>query len=273
MKKKSKIQNKSFFIYEGVPYEMVLDEVESVTKFVALSKNGEIEYREFFIEGENTVQPFPADSDLIKNKVVLFPSAPMEYGTEKELVEDIKVFIHRYLEVSPFFEKLTPFYVLFTWVYDHFKELPYLRAIGDWGCGKSRFLKVIGSICYKPMITPGATTVAPIFRLISQFKGTMVLDEADLRFSDTNVEIVKVLNNGFQYGMPILRCADGSKDYDIQAFDVFCPKIVATRNKFEDKALESRFLIEYMDGKLTRKDIPLNLDDNFDREAGKYLNH
>jgi len=263
MKKKQKTQYKSFVLYENLPYEMVFNKE---THFLTM-KDGKEEIRESFTVGDTIIKPYPPESDLIKNKVVLFPSETMAYGTEKQLVEDIRTFIHKYLEISPFFERLAPFYVLFTWLYYHFKELPYLRAIGDYGCGKSRFLKVVGSISYKPMFTIGATTTAPIFRIINQFRGTLVLDEADLRFSDTNVEIIKILNNGFQEGMPILRCADSAQDYDIKAYNVFCPKIIATRNRFADKALESRFLIEYMDGGLTRDDIPLNLDDEFDKEA------
>ena len=262
-----KIQNKSFYLYEGIPYEMVFNEDEKTTQFVGVGENGGVEFRDSFVEGEITILPFSPENDLLKNSVVLFPSHPVDYGSEKELIEEIRSFVHKYLEISPFFEKLVPFYVLFTWMYDQFKELPYLRALADYGNGKSRFLKAIGALCYKPMFTVGATTTAPIFRLIDQFKGTLVLDEADLRFSDTNVEIVKILNNGFQAGMPVLRCGDGANDYEIKAFHVFCPKIVATRNRFQDKALESRFLVEYMDGKLTRKDIPLNLNDDFDKEA------
>ena len=246
--------------------EMVYDPIEGKTFFAVLI-DGEFKKSNQIIVGENTIYPFPAESQIIKERVVLFPSEAVDYGSEEDLINDIRIFIHKYLEISPFFEKVSPFYVLFTWIYDKFKELPYLRAIADYGQGKSRFLKTIGSICYKPMFTVGATTTAPIFRLISQFKGTLVLDEADYRFSDTNADIVKILNNGFQAGMSILRCADSKNNYDIQAFDVFCPKIVATRNKFADKALESRFLVEYMDGRLTRTDLPLNLDDDFDREA------
>ena len=50
---------------------------------------------------------------------------------------------------------------------------------------------------------------------------------------------------------------------DVKVFNVFCPKIVATREQFSDKALESRFLIEEMGSERLRKDIPRTLDREF----------
>ncbi len=247
-------------------WEMICDHENKTTYFVGLENEKIVRKPNFEAEGLN-IYPFPYENNLVSNRVVLFPSKPEEYGDEARLVEEIRLFIHQYLEISEFFEKISPFYVLLSWCFESFKELPYLRAIGDYGCGKSRFLKVLGSICYKPSFTAGATNPAPIFRIISQFKGTLVIDEADMRFSDTNSEVVKILNNGFQTGMPVLRCGSGDRDYEVESYDVFCPKIVATRGKYDDKALESRFLVEHMDGKLTRDDIPLNLEDSFDEQA------
>jgi len=272
MKNKSKKQkeHKTSVDTGDLLYEMVYDQKEEVTNFVNLNHEGLPEYKESVVVNGKTIYPFPASSDLVKNKAILFASEPVEYGNEATLLKEIQTFIHRHLEVSEFFERITPYYVLFSWMYDKFKELPYLRAIGDYGCGKSRFLKVIGSACYKPMFTVGATTSAPIFRIISQFRGTLILDEADLRFSDTNNDIVKILNSGFQDGNPVMRCS--GDDFEVKCFQVFGPKVVATRNKFQDQALESRFLIEYMDGVLTREDIPLNLDEEFDNEAHELRN-
>ena len=47
-------------------------------------------------------------------------------------------------------------YVLLSWVYDVFNELPYLRFRGDFGTGKTRALIALGSICYKPFFASGS---------------------------------------------------------------------------------------------------------------------
>ena len=42
--------------------------------------------------------PFSANNNLIKNDVVLLPSEPRIYGSEAELVADIRAFIHQYVD-------------------------------------------------------------------------------------------------------------------------------------------------------------------------------
>jgi len=94
-------------------------------------------------------------------RVVLLPSEPEEYGSEEQLLAEIQSFIHRYVDVSSLFEKIASYYVLFSWVYDRFNELPYLRLRGDPGSGKTRVLLMVGSLCYKPIFASDASTVSP----------------------------------------------------------------------------------------------------------------
>lgn len=249
--------------------ELVYKEKDQITEFaICFEESGPIKYcKEIDGYGDNeTFIPYSAANPLVSKKVIKFPSEASEYGSDEELIKEIRQFIHKYLDISPFFEQIATYYVLFTWVYDQFKELPYLRVIGDYGSGKSRFLQVVGSACYKPMFVGGATTTSPIFRIIDSFSGTLILDEADYKYSDTTSEIIKILNSGYQKGSPVLR-SEGKGKFEVKSYDVFCPKIIATRKKFDDSALESRFLIEEMDKKELRNDIPINLPDNFDDEA------
>ena len=150
-------------------------------------------------------------------------------------------FIHRYVDVSPLFEEITSYYVLFTWVYDAFNELPYLRLRGDTGTGKTRFLLTAGSLCYKPIYASGASTVSPLFRILDSVRGTLIIDEGDFRFSDEKAEIVKILNNGNARGFPVLRSESvNGREFSPRAYAVFGPKLVSTRGFFQDRALESR---------------------------------
>ena len=88
----------------------------------------------------------------------------------------------------------------------------------------------MGGICYKPIFASGASTVSPIFHLLDSFKGTLIIDEADFRWSDEKTEIVKLLNNGNVRGMPVLRTRiSQEREYNPRAFSVFGPKIVASR--------------------------------------------
>jgi hypothetical protein len=68
------------------------------------------------------------------------------------------------------------------------------------------------------------------------------------------------LNNGTVKGMPVLRTLQNRyKEFNPYAFKVFGPKIIATREPFQDRALESRFLTEETGLRPLRADIPIHL--------------
>ncbi len=258
---------------DGTLVELLYHPVERTTAF-AVWRNGKwaIVQEVETTRGERLI-PFSSGNNLIKNEVVLLPSKPEIYGSEKDLLSDIRSFIHRYSDLSPTFEKVATYYVLLTWLYDAFNDLPYLRLRGDFGTGKTRTLLVIGSICYKSFFASGASTVSPIFHTLDAFCGTLIFDEADFRFSDERAEIVKILNNGNVRGMPVLRTMmNRQREFNPQAFQVFGPKIVATRSGYEDKGLESRFITEQMGGRRLRGDIPINLPATFTKEARELRN-
>lgn len=222
---------------------------------------------------DRVLVPFSPTNNLIANEAVLLASEPCIYGTEEALLGDIEGFIHRYVDFSPTFEKIASYYVLLTWVHDAFSELPYLRLRGDFGSGKTRALLTIGSLCYKAFFASGASTVSPVFHTLDAFRGTLILDEADFRMSDERADIVKILNNGNVRGMPILRTMmNRQREFNPQAFQVFGPKIVATRSSYDDKGLESRFVTEEMGGRPLRADIPINLPEAFRAEAQELRN-
>lgn len=248
-------------------YEMIYNRITNKTYFSKMDRSGKLEclLEEVELDGKK-YRPLSPNYNLVEKGVILFPSLPAPYENEEEILKDIQSFIHKYLDISEVFEQIATYYVLFTWMYDRFNEVPYLRAIGDFGSGKSRFIQAIGILCYKPVFTGGATTPSPIFRIVNEVHGTLIIDEADFKFSDMTSEIVKILNTGYQKGMPVLR-SEGKGTFEVKAYDVFCPKIVATRETFSDKALESRFLVEEMGAGKLRSDIPRTLDESFYEDA------
>jgi hypothetical protein len=222
--------------------------------------------------GEHLV-PVSGSNNLIKHKAVLLPEKAEEYGSNDELIAAINDYLYRYVDLSERFQRIAGYYILLTWVYDAFNELPYLRLRGDFGSGKTRALVVIGSLCYKAFFASGASTVSPIFHTLDTFRGTLIFDEADFRFSDEKSELVKIFNNGNAKGFPVLRTAVTVKrEFNPSAFNVFGPKIVAMRRSFEDPALESRFLTEEMGQRSLRDDIPINLPNAQGEEARSLRN-
>jgi hypothetical protein len=145
--------------------------------------------------------------------------------------------------------------------------LEYLRALGDYGTGKTRLEDVVGGLCYRPIFVSGATGAAPIFRLIEQWKGTLIIDESDFTDSTEHALIIKILNMGFEKGKNVIRC--DSENYDrLHHHGVFGPKIIASRRTFDDQALESRCLTETMTPTL-RTDIPVVLGKSWEKERAE----
>jgi hypothetical protein len=253
---------------DGTLVEMVVKDGRSA--FV-LAKDGRSWFADSVAPEPGTcLVPYSPRNNLLAHNVVLLPSGPEEYESEEALLAEIQSFIHRYVDVSPLFEKIAAYYVLLTWIYDRFNELPYLRLRGEPGSGKTRFLLIVGSLCYKPIFASGASTVSPLFRIIDSFRGTLVIDEGDFRLSDEQAEIVKILNNGNAKGFPVLRSEASGKsgrEFNPTAYEVYGPKLIATRGYFQDRALESRCLTEETGGRELRDDIPISLPPEHREEA------
>jgi hypothetical protein len=255
-------------ILDGKIIELVFIPAESATALVSFDGDSWSTSSCIDLPSGERLVPYSPDNNLIEHRVILLPSGPEEYGSEALLLREVQGFLHRYVDVSPLFERVAAHYILFSWIYDSFNELPYLRVRGDYGSGKSRFLLTAGSLCYKPMLVSGASSVSSIFRTIDAFRGTLVIDESDFRESDERAEIVKILNNGNARGFPVLRAEQNQrKEFDPKAYIVFGPKLIATRRDFKDQALESRCVTEDMGQGKLRRDIPLNLPPSFEEEA------
>lgn len=255
-------------VREDTIVELIHEPTERKTAF-AVSRNGELTLQDRIeiTDGEVLV-PYAAQNNLIRHECVLLPSAPVEHGTKEVLLREIEHYLHRYVDFSSLFERIAAHYILLTWVFDAFNELPYLRFRGDYGSGKTRALVAVGSVAYRGFFASGASTVSPIFHTLDTFGGTLVLDEADLRHSDKTADLVKILNNGTVRGLPVLRSVQNhQKEFNPAAFTVFGPKVIAMRGTFKDQALESRFLTEEMSVRPIRSDISIGLPSTLKADA------
>jgi hypothetical protein len=104
------------------------------------------------------------------------------------------------------------------------------------------------------------------------WKGTFLIDEADYKSSDSWSDIIKILNSGYAKGCPVLRSEKYGENYEARPFDVYGPKIIANRGKFDDAALESRCLTLEMRNIDLRKDIPRQLPPSFSDESRSLRN-
>ncbi len=257
----------SFIVHEGKLYEQIWRDGKSF--FLEYNPvDGNLQELER-IELENEIME-PVGGEDVECGAVKLPSGVAEYGDTAALLPEIEAHIYRYLDVSDTYRRFAAYYILLSWLYDRFHTIPYLRALGDTGCGKSRFLDVIGGLCYKPISASGCVTPAPIYRMLRRWGGTLILDEADLKNSDEYNEVVTILNCGFERGRPVIRATKDNPD-KVQILPVYGPKVFATRRRFKDPALEARCLTEVMQ-ETARTDIPAVLSKDFFEEQQELRN-
>lgn len=212
---------------------------------------------------------YPLDGDLVTKKVLLLPEEAEDYEDVESLRREVQAFINKYVDIHPFYEKLASYYVLLTWLFDRNTSVTYLGIFGDYGSGKTRAAQVIGVLCYKTAFVSGALTCAPIYRILEQARGTLVINEFDFDNSDMGVEMIKILNNGYEKGMHVLRVEP--KSNKVEAFDAFSPKVFTYRKKKKDQAFESRLVTIQME-ETRREDIPILLPIKHEQEAMQLRN-
>lgn len=216
----------------------------------------------------------PPRSHLIDLGVVKLPTGIEEYDDVDWLFRELKSYVGSYLHLAgdTKFQNILVYYIFLTWIFDKFPVVPYLRAQGDFASGKSRLLQVVGGVSNRAVMAGGATTSSPIFRMMSRFKPTLIIDEADFNESDLWADIIKILNIGYSNDFFVLRSERGGDDnFDVSAFSCYGPKVLSTRKRFSDQALESRCLTYTMpSGGQIPAGIPFFLTPEF-HERGQHL--
>ena len=252
------VENVSFFETDDKLFEQVSQEGKQMFVAYSKEKNTFEIVAGFHYEGKLYK---PIDDEEATKGYIKLPTEPLEYETEAKLDEEIKTYIQAWLDIPGDELQFLVYNIRRSWLFDKFNTLNYARALGDYGTGKSRFLDTIGLIHYKPIATSGVLTPAVLFRVIDKWHGTVILDEADLKFGDETNDVIKIINQGYEKDKFVMRCnpVDPTK---IDFFDVYCPKVIATRRAFEDKATESRCITIVM-RTTSRKDIPVILTKGF----------
>lgn len=257
---KQNIVETSKIYYEGLIYEQVYNSSTKETYFLKWDENQQKALRFDEIIQGNT-KYIPIRDELLEKGAVILPSEPIDYGTVEDLELEIECYIKTWLDVSEEHLQKATWYVMLSWIVDKLQTIPYLRCLGDYGTGKTRYLDVIGGLTRTPMFVGGAVKSAPIYRIIDLWRGTAVFDEFTLGKSDEKEDIIQILNNGYERGKCVLRC-DTNNIEKVRAFDSFGTKIISTRSTFDDKALESRCITEVMRSTV-RHDIPSFLTSHF----------
>ncbi|MBI4188309.1 MAG: DUF3854 domain-containing protein [Chloroflexi bacterium] len=257
-----------YFYYDGRLYLQV-KMVDGKMAFAYLD-GGKVKYAEALPigNGRNVVPQFlPKGEDSVELDLVGLPDegiAATALLNSAELFERIKGYIKRYVDLDPLDLELCCYYSLFTWFYRKVNTLGYLRFIADTGKGKTRAQKVVGDLCFYPFHTSGASSFSGMARTSQHWRGTLIMDEADMD-GDMASQVIKFLNLGFERGQYYV-LSDKQNPRLQQYFDPFMTKILAMRKPFPDNATEGR-LLSITTYETTNLDIPILLPPEYPAEV------
>ena len=203
---------------------------------------------------------------------------PSEVGMETDpdsLRLDTIAFIKRYVSLPDPFPMVAAIFVEHTWLYDAHDSTVYWRfRHPSPGKGKSRGLKTLAALCRRAIRISGSSTIAAVRRDLTQVQGTLFIDEFDPQ-SSRNSPWTVVLKTGFEWDSNDRVCVQrADEQWQAESFTLFGPKVTAQHHRFEDEALESRFIDCYMGER--DPSVSLTIDyEEFDRDAlelrNKYL--
>lgn len=219
--------------------------------------DGRIEVVDRLALEDKIVEPTPHIVSALKERAIRLAPGIAEYGTEAELVERVREFIHKFCDLPDDFERISAFYVLLSYRFDGFQRIPYLRQLGDLGGGKTRWLQTLHGLCFRAHYLTGGASISPIYRIASTIgQVTTIMDECEF---NAETEHGRQMTNLFNVGYDRLGSVARSNVDTMQNeyFTVFGPKVMTQRKPFPDDATNSRCLThESRGGVGVRKDIP-----------------
>jgi hypothetical protein len=125
-------------------------------------------------------------------------------------------------------------WVMLTYIFPAFSAVPYLLLSGPAGSGKSRVLELLERLVFRPLSASNLTN-AVLFRTLSSFGGTLLLDEAEQLRDNRSPEVKELMSSllaGYRAGKFVCRMeptADGA--FSLAHFGVYGPKAIACINE------------------------------------------
>ncbi len=239
------------FIYEQVVNADVADVADGKTEekeasFIKYNKKNDAWERVDSFKYQNKTYKPIIDEIFLKNGVCL-PSDVEEYKNSKEIIDNIKKYLRERIQlpVKPInYEKFLPHLILFYWVYEKFPFIPYIHFVGGTATGKTTAMEVFGDLCYKAVDSTSSLTIASMFRIATQWKGTMLIDEFN-NSGDQAKDLVTFLKAGVSNRL--LYRVEGETKKELKAYVIKAPKIFTSETPIADAGLQSRVIVIKME--------------------------
>ena len=137
-----------------------------------------------------------------------------------DVLSEIAATFSRYLALPVGAADVLALWTAHAHAFEAFVHTPRLNLCSpDKGCGKTMALDVLASVTPRPLRTE-SMTAAVLFRLVEQYKPTLLLDEVDAYLNEAE-ELRGLLNAGHKRGAKAYRCE--GENNTVRGFAVFAP--------------------------------------------------
>jgi hypothetical protein len=196
----------------------------------------------------------PLVNDTLKFRLVLLPDAVKPTTFKEAYEEGCRLTLEMY-DATPGEVAEIKFLVGITqssWYLDRYFPDPRLKipGMGQYapivscrgmsGGGKDRLLNAFRLNSYRPFYDVATTKAPSLYRPLHQWKGTLVMSEADFYRSGETAEVTKYLNSR-SYGVPYSRQNTDNPRFN-EVFENFGLTLDSQRRPWEDNATEDRTL-------------------------------
>jgi len=134
-------------------------------------------------------------------------------------------------------------FILFTYFYPIFENVPILQLWGEFQTGKTKICNIIEALAFNPINSSNISS-STVFRKVQSSRSVVILDESeDLTVSERGKDIVNMLLAGTGKSGKAYRQEKGINDnFQTSEFTVFSPKVIANISGIANTALQSRII-------------------------------
>jgi len=146
------------------------------------------------------------------------PVAPVD------LLDDLSAFISAHVILPEGAADALAVWIVLTYIFQQFETIPQVLITSpEPQCGKTTLLDVLRLLVAKPLLAMNISPPA-LFRTISEYRPTLLLDEADRLLPD-NRELIGLINAGYERSGAAIRLV--GDDHKSRQFSVFTPMVIA----------------------------------------------
>ncbi|HDX6019459.1 TPA: DUF3631 domain-containing protein [Acinetobacter baumannii] len=158
------------------------------------------------------------------------------------LLEEIENTIKKFIISEPHIATAAALWIVFTWCIDVMKIAPIACITApEKRCGKTQLLHLIGRLVKRPQTVVSITTSA-LFRMISEYTPTLLINEADTFIKD-NEELRGILNGGHDRQSSYVYRTVGD-EHKVGRFNVWGAKAISGIGHLPDTLRDRSILLE-----------------------------